>query len=140
VPWLRAGLVLLALSEAFSGAWAILAPRAFYSGFPIPGHAWVAMLPPFSEHLLFDYGALTLSLTVTLGAAAIRPGLTLIRTALAAYLVFAAPHFAFHVLHLAGFPTVDAVAQTVATGLLAAIAIALLIAMVRPAVAGRCPP
>ena len=36
----------------------------------IPGHGWVAMLPPYNGHLIRDVGALSLNLAVVLGVAA----------------------------------------------------------------------
>ena len=112
---LRVGLVILAAMQVLVGAWALAAPRAFYDGFPLPRHAWVALLPPYNEHLVRDVGALNLALTVVLGAAAWTLDRTMIRVALLALIVFAVPHAIFHAGHLAGFPAVDAVAQTVGT-------------------------
>jgi hypothetical protein len=112
---LRVGLVILAAMQVLVGAWALAAPRAFYDGFPLPRHAWVALLPPYNEHLVRDVGALNLAITVVLGAAAWTMDRTMIRVALLALAVFAVPHTIFHAGHLAGFPTADAVAQTVGT-------------------------
>ena len=112
---LRVGLVILAAMQVLVGAWALAAPRAFYDGFPSPRHAWVALLPPYNEHLVRDVGALNLALTVVLGAAAWTLDRTMIRVALLALIVFAVPHAIFHAGHLAGFPAADAVAQTVGT-------------------------
>lgn len=69
---LRVGLAVLAAMQALVG-WALVAPREFYDGFPIAGHAWVALLPPYNEHLVRDVGAFSLALTVVLGAAAVWP-------------------------------------------------------------------
>jgi hypothetical protein len=112
---LRVGLVILAVMQVLVGAWALLAPRAFYDSFPLPRHAWVALLPPYNEHLVRDVGALNLALTVVLGAAAWTLDRTMIRVALLAVTVFAVPHAVFHAGHLAGFPAAAAVAQTVGT-------------------------
>jgi hypothetical protein len=112
---LRVGLLLLAAMQAVLGFWALSAPRAFYDGFPLPGHAWVALLPPYNEHLVRDVGAFSLALTVVLGAAALTLDRTMIRVALLALAVFAIPHTIFHGLHLEGFPATDALAQTVGT-------------------------
>ena len=101
---LRVGLVILAAMQVLVGAWALVAPRAFYDGFPLPRHAWVALLPPYNEHLVRDVGALNLALTVVLGAAAWTLDRTMIRVALLALTVFAVPHAIFHAGHLAGFP------------------------------------
>ncbi|HYP46342.1 MAG TPA: hypothetical protein VEQ66_14220 [Propionibacteriaceae bacterium] len=110
---LIAGITLgaLAISQAVVGVWALLAPGSFYQSFPAAGHAWVALLPPYNEHLVRDVGALSLSVTVLLTAAAVVPTPSLIRVAVTAYTVYAIPHTVFHGLHLEGFPDIDAVAQ-----------------------------
>jgi len=126
--WLRAGLAVLAFANGAAGAWAAVASRSFFDGLPLPGHPWVALLPPYNGHLVFDVGVLLLALAVPLAVAAVALEPLLVRTALAAFLVFAAPHFLFHVTHLGGFPIADAIAQTAATALLVLVAVALLVA------------
>ena len=129
---LRVGLVILAAMQVLVGAWALAAPRAFYDGFPSPRHAWVALLPPYNEHLVRDVGALNLALTVVLGAAAWTLDRTMIRVALLALIVFAVPHAIFHAGHLAGFPAADAVAQTVGTVLQLVLTVSLFALAWRP--------
>jgi hypothetical protein len=113
----RAGLGLLAALEALVGVWALLAPMSFYRSFPIPGHAWVSLLPPYNEHLTRDVGELSLALTVLLVAAAVSGQWLLSVVAIIASAVYAVPHAIYHALHLDGFPTGDAVAQTVGIAL-----------------------
>jgi hypothetical protein len=122
----------LAICQALVGVWALLAPTGFYRHFPGAGHPWVSLLPPYNEHLVRDVGAMSLSLTVLLTAAAVVPTRSLIRIATIAYAAYAIPHTAFHGLHLQGFPAPDAVAQMAgfATQLLAA-ALALLTTLPR---------
>ena len=112
---LRVGLLILAAMQAVLGFWALSAPRSFFDGFPLPGHAWVALLPPYNEHLVRDVGGLSLALTVSLGAAALTLDRMMIRVALLALAVFAIPHAVFHAGHLEGFPAGDARAQTIGT-------------------------
>ena len=95
------------------GVWALLAPASFYRSFPISGHAWVSLLPPYNEHLIRDVGELSLALTVVLTAAAVTGQWLLSVVAIGALAVYAVPHAVYHALHLEGFSTVDAVAQTV---------------------------
>lgn len=102
--WLRAGLVFLAVSQGLAGAVQLLLPRPFYDHGP-----WVAMLPPYNEHLMRDVGAATLAYTFVLAVAAVTMERRLVRTALVANLLFTVPHFVFHATHLES----DAVAQTV---------------------------
>jgi hypothetical protein len=115
--WLGAveagGLAVAALGNAIVGVWASTRPRSFYDDFPGAGHHWVAMAGPYDEHLVTDVGWLSLALTLTLVVALWRRDVVLIRTASLAALVFAAPHLAYHVRHLAGFDTNDAVLETI---------------------------
>jgi hypothetical protein len=93
---LRGGLLFLAATPLVGGLWALLDPRAFYEGFPLPGREWVSTLGPYNEHLIKDYGALNLALAVMLVAAAVYLERRLARVALVTWLVFATPHFVFH--------------------------------------------
>jgi hypothetical protein len=109
----RAGLAILAVFQGVIGLWALLATASFYRSFPISGHAWVSLLPPYNEHLIRDVGELSLALTVVLTAAAVTGQRLLSAVAVGALAAYAVPHAIFHALHLEGFGTVDAVAQTV---------------------------
>jgi hypothetical protein len=113
----RAGLGILALFQAIIGVWALFAPTSFYSSFPLPGHPWVSLLPPYNEHLVRDVGELSLALTMVLAAAAVIDHRLLSTVAVAAIAVYAVPHAIFHFLHLEGFPTSDAIAQTIGIAL-----------------------
>lgn len=128
---LRVGLAFLALTQWAIGAWQLLLPRSFYDNGPTPGSAWVALVPPYSEHLMRDVGALNLGLAVvlTVAAATLNPLMT--RTALVAYLVFSIPHLIFHALHLEHFTRSEAVAQTVALAIGVALPLGLLAAAAR---------
>lgn len=128
---IRTGLVLLAASQAVVGVWALLGPRSFYDGFPAAGHAWVALLPPFNEHLVRDVGGLSLALTVLLGTAAVIVDRTLVRVALAAFAVYLLPHTVFHGLHLHGFSAADAAAQMAGFSVQLGIALGLLLLTTR---------
>jgi hypothetical protein len=125
----RAGVGILALFQAIIGVWALFAPTSFYSSFPLPGHPWVSLLPPYNEHLVGDVGELSLALTVVLAAAAVIGQRLLSAVAVAAIAVYAVPHAIFHFLQLEGFPTSDAIAQTIgiAFQLLVIAAVALLL-------------
>ena len=113
----RVGLGILAALQALVGVWAMLAPAGFYRSFPLPGHAWVSLLPPYNEHLTRDVGELSLALTVLLVAAAVSGQWLLSVVAIIATAVYAVPHAVYHALHLEGFPTGDAVAQMVGIAL-----------------------
>jgi hypothetical protein len=118
---LRAGLWFLTFVELAVGLVATLAPRAFYDYVP-----WVNLIPPYSEHLMRDYGAMNLSLALVFVVAATTMERRMVRVALSAYLLFAIPHLIFHVTHLQNFTTAAAVGQTTALTL-AVLPVALLV-------------
>ncbi|MFC4585746.1 DUF4267 domain-containing protein [Sphaerisporangium corydalis] len=125
--WLRAGLCFLILYHlVFTGLWPLLLPQSFYDGFPLPRHAWVAMLPPFNEHLLRDFGALNISIAAILGVSAFTMDRRLVMTVLVAGVVFAIPHMIFHAAHLDNFPPPDAIAQTILLALMVVLPVVLL--------------
>ncbi|MDF2976528.1 MAG: hypothetical protein K0S40_1256 [Actinomycetospora sp.] len=107
----RVLLGVLAASQIITGGWALLAPPSFYADFPYGGTPWVALLPPYNEHLVRDVGAGTLALAVALALAAWWLDRRVVITAVAAFLTFTVPHAVFHSLHLEHFPLADAVAQ-----------------------------
>lgn len=122
---LRAGLWFLAASIAAVGVTATLLPSTFYHRVP-----WVAMNPPYSEHLMRDYGAMNLALAVVSLIAAVTMEQLMVRAALAAYLVFAIPHLLFHLTHHQHYTTTAAVTETTAL-VVAALLPAALLALTR---------
>jgi hypothetical protein len=94
---LRVGLWLFAAVELVLGIWTTFFPRHFYDAVPT-----VNLTPPFSEHLLRDFGGASIGLAIALGAAALWPETRLVVVSLLAYLAFAVPHLVFHVGHLHG--------------------------------------
>ncbi|MFD2083209.1 hypothetical protein SAMN05421678_103188 [Actinopolymorpha cephalotaxi] len=89
--WLRLGLAFLAGTQFVVGCWALMSPRSF---FDIP---WVGMHMPYNAHLMMDYGAMSLATSVVLAVSVVITGRSMVRTALAVYLVFAVPHLLIHV-------------------------------------------
>jgi hypothetical protein len=79
--------IVLAVMQGLVGAWAPVAPQSFHQDFPGADHAWVALLPEYNEHLTRDVCALSLALTVVLGAAAVILERRLVRVALVALAV-----------------------------------------------------
>jgi hypothetical protein len=113
LPWanvvLRVGIWFLAVVLLAVGVVATLAPRVFYDDIP-----WVSLAPPYSEHLMRDYGAMNLALGLVTVVAAITMDRLMVRTALVAYVVFAIPHLLFHVTHHQHYTTAAAVGETTA--------------------------
>jgi hypothetical protein len=118
---LRVGIWFLVLIELAVGVVATLAPRIFYDDVP-----WVSLAPPYSEHLMRDYGAMNLAFGLVFVVAAITMDRLMVRTALAAYVVFAIPHLLFHVTHHQHYTTTAAVGETTALVVAALLPLALL--------------
>jgi hypothetical protein len=126
----RAGLASLGGIQALIGLNALLAPRAFFDGFPL-GRAWVAALPSYSEHLVRDVGALFLALAVLLLAAAWAMQRLLTVVALLAYLAFSVPHTLWHLSSLGPYDFADALGNVVALGTTVVLPVALLVWQLR---------
>ena len=116
----------LTATLVLTGGWALGAPRSFYDRFPGAGHTWVALLPPYNEHLVRDVGSLSLSLAVLTAATALMLEWRLVIVASLATLVWSTPHLAFHLGHLEGLSTADKVGQVVVLVLGVAAPLALL--------------
>ncbi|WP_203599856.1 hypothetical protein [Streptomyces sp. SID10853] len=110
---MRTAVVLLCLAQGVPGLWALVAPRSFYDGFPLPGFGWVAMFPPYNEHLVRDLGALSFALAVVLALSAVSLERLLVRAAAFGCLGFTVPHLVFHLGHLGRFGTADVVEQLI---------------------------
>ena len=118
---LRVGMWFLTFVELAVGLVATLAPRAFYDYVP-----WVDLAPPFSEHLMRDYGAMNLALALVTAVAAITMDRIMVRTALVAYLLFAIPHLLFHVSHHDHYTPSQAIGETTALAIAVLLPLALL--------------
>jgi hypothetical protein len=119
---LRAGMWFLTVVELAVGLVATLAPRVFYDYVP-----WVDLAPPFAEHLMRDYGAMNLALGLVTAVAAITMDRVMVRTSLAAYLLFAVPHLLFHVTHHDHYTPSQAIAETTALTIAVLLPLALLV-------------
>jgi hypothetical protein len=120
---LRLSLIFVAVSALLPGLEATLGPSSFYASFPL-GRGWVELLPPYNEHLVRDVGGFYLAFAILFAWAAVTLSSALIVPLCVTWTVAAVLHAYFHVTHLDGFSTGDAIAQTV--GLLAVIALPLL--------------
>ncbi|MFL6124671.1 hypothetical protein [Actinophytocola sp.] len=98
--WLRAGLLAVALVQGVPAVWAACWPRSFYTGFPTADRAWLTLFPPFNEHLVRDFGLMTLQLAALAVYSAVSLEFRLVRATLLAALLFYVPHLVYHQLHL----------------------------------------
>src|SRR5919109_374660 len=94
--WVRAGLFVVGVPSAVTGAWALLAPRSFYDDFPGGGKAWIAAYGPFDEHLVRDVGGLLLATSLAMLVAAVIMDRRVIAVVVSTSLIFDASHLAFH--------------------------------------------
>jgi hypothetical protein len=106
----QVALGVLFVSALMIGLTATVFPRTFYDDFPFLAQ-WVNLLPPYNEHLVTDVGGLYLGFAVLFGWAAVTLERTLIRAVCSAWLLTATLHLIFHVGHLDGFSTADAIAE-----------------------------
>ena len=126
---IRICLALLGISALAIGLPASFAPETFYTDYPF-FTALVQLLPPYNEHLITDIGGLYLGFGVMFLWAMFQPSRQLIIPLCTAWIVAQALHFAFHISHLTGFTTTDAVAQQIGLAVYLVLAI-IPIAMLR---------
>jgi hypothetical protein len=107
-------LAVLAISGLAVGVQAQFFPASFYDDFPF-GRGWVALDPPYNEHLVRDVGGLNLGLAFVAGAAWLTRRVSLARIAGIAWLLFAVPHAWYHLVHLDAATGADRVGIAVGT-------------------------
>ncbi len=129
--WIRAVLAVHAFITVVTGCWAFIAPVSFFTTFPLPSHPWVALLPPYNEHLVRDVGEFNLSFALLFVWAMVSFERRLVQAILIAWLVYAVPHFFYHLVHLAHFPLVDQIVQTIALGIVILLPLVMLVALRR---------
>jgi hypothetical protein len=110
----RIALAYLAISGLLVGVWASVAPRSFFLDFPGLGHMWTAADGRYNEHLVRDVGDLNLALVVVTLAACIWFSRTLAISAALAWIVYSAPHLAYHAFNLGVLSSDDRTAEIVA--------------------------
>jgi hypothetical protein len=136
----RVGLLLLAVGQGITGAWALFAPRSWYDHFPGGGAKWLPGFGPYNEHFSADIGATFLGLVAGLVFAAVVLDRRAIQTALVAYLVFAVPHTIYHLTQLDALSTKDNVLNMATLGATVVLPVALLALVRRPSSLGARPP
>lgn len=127
---IRACLAILAFAALSVGLPAAFAPEDFYRDYPFFTD-WIDLLPPYNEHLISDVGGLYTGFGILFVWALFKPSKQLILPVAVAWLVTQLIHFAFHVGHLAGYDTSDAVSQTAGLTVIAVVPIVLIYALAR---------
>ncbi|MFI5717175.1 hypothetical protein [Nocardia sp. NPDC051750] len=122
---IRAGIGFLAATQTVVGVWALFFPARFFA------LAVVGMGMAYNEHLMRDYGAMTLASAVVLGAATVHGGEWAARTALVMYLTWSVPHFLVHLTMLDHLAPATAALLMVALAGAIALSTALLVLSIR---------
>ncbi|MFB9678960.1 hypothetical protein [Streptosporangium vulgare] len=124
---IRIALAILFLDELVVGFWNQFFPESFYTDFPT-----VDLTPPFSEHYARDFGGATLGIALLLGIALVIPRAVFVIPAALAYSVFSIPHLLYHLHHLEGTTTGEAVLLTAANATVALLGLlAVLLTVIR---------
>ncbi|MBF6288491.1 hypothetical protein IU457_20155 [Nocardia cyriacigeorgica] len=99
--WLIIRIILwvLTIQGIVVGAWAVVAPRSWYTGFPGLGMRWISADGPYNHHLAADVGAFFLALAAVTGAALYYGDSLLARVAGLGWVVFGVPHLIYHLVH-----------------------------------------
>jgi hypothetical protein len=120
----KAALGISAISGFVTSLWILLAPRSFYDDFPGLGNPWISPDGPYNEHLLRDYGAGMLGLSVLAVCAFVWLSRRLAIAAGLALLAASVPHLAYHLFHLDPYETGDQV------GIIASLTVGPILALV----------
>lgn len=105
VSRIRFALVLLAVPNLVTGAWAMFVPRSWYEDFPGSGLGWVSTFGAYNEHFIQDIGGAYLGFGALLLLAARQPSASFVRGAAIGYLIFSLPHLAIHIFVREGLDT-----------------------------------
>lgn len=107
----RVGLGILAAVQFGTGLWQLILPESFYRDFPT-----VDLAPPYNEHLMRDFGGANVAIGIIVVAVMVWMEKRYVQVVLVAYLAFAVPHLAFHLIHLHDATVGDVVFQVVSLG------------------------
>jgi hypothetical protein len=130
---MRFGLWYLAVATAYVAIWILLAPKNFYNNFPTGSGHWVDVLPPYNEHLLRDFGAAGLGLTVLAVLAAIWwTERRLVQATAIAFIAASLPHLIYHLTTTSHYSTTDNVESLIGLALPVVIPVGILWASREP--------
>lgn len=120
-------LVALSMIGLIVGVWAYVFPRGFYDLFPTVVGSWINQDGPYNQHLIRDVGAMYLALGLaSLGGLVWRSAQTLRLLGLT-WTTFGLLHFSYHLTHLHGMTTTDAIGNVVGLGLCLLLGVAIVL-------------
>jgi len=128
----RVSMILLGAPLVATGSWAVAAPHDWYRNFPGGGRHWISALGPYNEHITRDFASLLLGIGLLLVVAALVLRRQLVQAALGTTLVWAVPHFVFHMVHTDELSTGDNVVNLISLALTVAVPVVLLALTLRP--------
>ena len=125
---IRAGLVALGLPQLLIGIWATFDTQGWFNSFPGPGASdWLPVYGGYNEHLALDVGATFMGIGAALILAAVWMERRAVQVALVAYLLYALPHFIYHLGADDALPSGEQIASGAALALATVVAAALLV-------------
>ena len=133
--FIRLGLGFLILDQLVVGVWNAIWPESFYRDFPT-----VDLTPPFSEHYARDFGGATLGIGLFLVIGFLKTKAHFVIPATLAFLIYAVPHFFYHVANLEGATVGEAIALTSANAFVVLLGISIILVTIardRSLVQGR---
>ena len=129
----RVGLGILAVIQLGTGLWQLVLPESFYRDFPT-----VDLAPPFSEHLMRDFGGANVAIGIIVAVVAVWLEKRYVVLVLLAYLAFSVPHLMFHLSHLHDASAADVAFQVISLGL--AVVLPVVVLALVPSAFRREPP
>lgn len=120
--FIRLGLGFLILDQLVVGIWNAIWPESFYRNFPT-----VDLTPPFSEHYARDFGGATLGIGLILIIGFFSTKAHFVVPGTLGFLLYAVPHFFYHVANLEGATIGEAIALTSANAFVVLLGISIIL-------------
>ncbi len=127
----KAALGISAVVGFVTALWILAAPRSFYDDFPGLGNPWISPDGPYNEHLLRDYGAGMLALSVLAVCAFVWLSRRLAIATGLAWLAAGVPHLVYHLFNLDPYETGDQIGIVASLTVGPILALAIVIAGMR---------
>jgi hypothetical protein len=112
----RTILWVVGIPQLIAGLWAFVAPARWFRSFPGFGLEWVSSLGPYNEHLAVDVGSLLTALGLLLVLAGYVLDRRVVQLTILVQLVFALPHFVYHLFAISRQPAAAGLLQILVLG------------------------